>query len=329
MLARGLGGIEQALIDYCQAVKLAGFDTLAIIHPDAAIRQQLDELQIPYKTLANHGAWDIFAMLNLRFMLAQIHADIAIAHGNRALSLLKYAFAKRKIVAVTHNYKIKCKNAGVIFCPTLDLIKFAKSQNAGNIYHIPNTVRVPELPNIRQAHNPLIIGSMGRFVSKKGFDVFIESLAILKARNIVFKAIIGGSGEEEENLKLLAAAKDLSEHLQFIGWVEDKAKFFNAIDIFCLPSHHEPFGIVLLEAMAQGLACVSTASEGPSEIIANHEDAILASKGDGEALAAAFVELIENPEKRKLLGENAYKKARQNYDIKVIAEKIKAAIDSL
>src|SRR6202034_4671627 len=103
--------------------------------------------------------------------------------------------------------------------------------------------------------------------------------------NIPFKAVLAGEGEEEGALRDLAREKGLGEELRFAGWVTDKQAFFDSIDLFCLPSHHEPFGIVLLEAMAQGLPVVATASEGPSEILEAGEPGVLVPTNDAGALA--------------------------------------------
>src|SRR5262249_34491040 len=85
--------------------------------------------------------------------------------------------------------------------------------------------------------------------------------------------------------------------------------------IFCLPSHHEPFGIVLIEAMAQALPIVATDSEGPSEILHDGIDAILVPRGDAEVLAQALSDMIADSNRAVLLGANAYHNARQTFDM--------------
>ncbi len=331
MLSRGLGGIEQAVIDYSEALGYAGHKVYAVVHPDAAIIPQLQAKKIAYEILPNLGAWDVFAICKLRCLLKKLETDVAIAHGNRALSLLRYSARKRRLVAVMHNYKIKCKGLKAVFCPTHDLIRYTESQGVAsqNIHHVPNLVRVSEDFITRKRHDPPIIGAMGRFVAKKGFDIFIESLVFLKQRNVIFKAVLAGGGEEEEKLKKLASDRGLSDILSFPGWVENKAEFFGSIDIFCLPSHHEPFGIVLLEAMAQSLPVISTDSEGPSEIISNGKDGILVTKNDMLALTDGLHELLSDPIEAQLLAINAFDTVKNNYDLPVISSKLDLALKGL
>jgi glycosyltransferase involved in cell wall biosynthesis len=265
------------------------------------------------------------------------------------------------LIGVTHNYSIKrLIGLDAILATTNDLR--AKVIEAGQpedkVFKLPNMVRIVgsgqwavgsdtqtnglnnESP-LTTHHSPLTIGTMGRFVKKKGFDVFIRAMADLKAGGLNFRAVIGGGGEEEENLKKLAKelglyqnpqlkendpalipdSKALDSSLNFIGWVEDKAKFFNDIDIFCLPSLHEPFGIILLEAFAYKKPVVAADSEGPSEIISDKEDALLVPKGDSKAMAHAIMQLAGNPDLAKKISQNAFVKAG-NYDINHFAESL-------
>lgn len=331
MLGRGLGGIEQAVVDYSEAISLAGHEAFAIVHPHAKIIETLKQRNIAYFTLENLGAWDFFAIRKLRALLDRQGVEVSIGHGNRAVSLLTYSAKGTKIVAVTHNYKIKCRGVTAVFCPTQDLIRHTLQQTGRKtgIYHVPNMVRVPQITANRTRHTPPVIGTMGRFVAKKGFDVFIESLAILKSRNIDFHAIIGGGGEEENILKSLALTKDLKKTVSFPGWIRDKEKFFADIDLFCLPSHHEPFGIVLLEAMAQGLPVISTASEGPSEILDNGINGLLTETGNAEQLAHGLQQLIADSLKAAHLGEKAFETVKNSYDLPVISQKLDLALKSL
>jgi glycosyltransferase involved in cell wall biosynthesis len=331
MLSRGLGGIEQAVVDYSEALQLTGHEVWAVIHPDAAVKNKLLHINTQFITLPNLGAWDIFAILKLRKLLKTLQIDVCIGHGNRALSLLKYAVDWKKLVAVTHNYKIKCKGVKTVFCPTKDLIRYAEKQGVSkeNIFHIPNMVRLPAQRKPYRPRKMPVVGSMGRFVAKKGFDMFIQSLDMLKAKLVPFSAILAGDGEETEALKALAANRGLDNELSFPGWVDNKQDFFEKIDLFCLPSHHEPFGIVLLEAMAYGLPVISTNSEGPSEILTDHINGILVEKGSAAAMAEAIENLLADEQKAEVLARNAYEKVKNNYDLPVISKKLALALESL
>ncbi len=334
MLGRNPGGIEQSCIDYYEALTLAGHEVLTITRPGAWVNEPLAELDAPVRTLAHLGEWDPLAARKLRRIAREWQADIAIGQGNRAIGLGLRALKKRvPVVAVAQNYKIKrFPQCDGVFCTTEDLINemIARDIPRDRVFHMPNMARVPEGMEPRnEFHTPRIIGSMGRFVEKKGFTHFLQALSILKKADIPFTAKLGGGGALEDELKAEAKAYGLEEELEFSGWVKDKRAFFDEIDIFVLPSLHEPFGIVLIEAMAHGLPCITTDSEGPCEIIEPGADAMLVPKADPAIMAEALRELIEHPDNAAEMAANALQKVTDIYDVKQASKRLDAAINAL
>jgi glycosyltransferase involved in cell wall biosynthesis len=327
MLGRGLGGLEQTLLDYGDALTLAGHEVHAVIHPDAAIRGALEARGATWHPLPHLGAWDPFAVGRLRELLRRLRPDASFAHGNRAVGLLSRAGAG-PLIGVLQNYKMHCGGLTAACHPTQDLKRYARGQGVADedLYHIPNMVRVPAVPPRRGMHAPPVIGAMGRLVAKKGFDVFISALGRLAAQGTAFRAVLAGDGEDVAALRRLAAESGLVQVLSFPGWVDDKQTFFDGIDMFCLPSHHEPFGIVLLEAMAQALPVVTTASEGPSEIVRDGVDAIIVATADPDALADGLRLLLADQDRAARLGASAYRLVRDSYDLPQVAGRLDQAL---
>lgn len=330
MFSRGLGGIEQSFIDYCEAMKISGHKVTAMIFPSAKVKEQLVELKIGIIEIENWGQWDFIAKSNIVKVLKQINPDAIIAHGSRAVSLLKKPSGNIPLIGVTHNYSVK-RLIGLdgIFATTdgLKHLVVEKGQDADTVFEVPNMIRWPEKEpdDVEVSRSPVVIGAMGRFVKKKGFDIYIEALTELKKRNIAFKALLGGTGEEEENLHQQARIEKLNGDLNFLGWVDDKEAFFESIDIFCLPSIHEPFGIILLEAFIHKKPVITTDSEGPSQIATDNFDSLVIPKYNHIVLANAIEELINKPEKAKLLAKEGYETSKK-YDIKKVAQKIDKAL---
>jgi glycosyltransferase involved in cell wall biosynthesis len=327
MLGRRLGGLEQALLDYNDSLGSTGHDVHAVIHPDAAIRPALERRGAVWHPLAHLGEWDPLAVIRLRLLLRQLNADISIAHGNRAMRLLRRAGVD-PLVAVLPNYKMTCRGAAAVLYPTIDLRRYAQSQGVSDdrLYHIPSMVEVPPSPPPHLWRQPPVIGAMGRFVGKKGFDVFIDALARLRSSGADFRAVLAGDGPEREALRRHATAHALHNVVEFPGWVHDKRAFFASIDVFCLPSHHEPFGIVLIEAMAHALPIVATDSEGPAEILNDGTLGLVVPRGDAERMADAFRQLIADPQHAARLAANAYQRARQEFDLPRVAARLDLAV---
>jgi glycosyltransferase involved in cell wall biosynthesis len=322
-----LGGLEQVFLDYCEALALAGHEVHALIHPRAAVRAVLERRETRFHAVSNLNAFDLFAMLRLRLWLGKVQPDVTIAHGNRAVSLLKGSFA-RPLIGVAQNYQLKCRGLDAVWCATEDLRRYCRGRGLADaqLCLIPNAVHAPPALPARVWRDPPVIGAMGRFVAKKGFDVLIEALRLLAAAGVPFCAVLAGDGVEAGALRRLAARSGLEQYLEFPGWEEEKQRFFGRIDIFCLPSLHEPFGVVLLEAMAQGLPVIATDSEGPSEIITDRRDGVIVPKGNAVALAEALALMLRDPEAARQIGEQAHETVRRNYDLPLLSARLDQAV---
>jgi glycosyltransferase involved in cell wall biosynthesis len=258
---------------------------------------------------------------------------VIVAHANRAFSLAKKAVSgDLPIVAVAHNYNVdRFVHADAVFSITADvrrkLIEVGVDEN--KVFVIPNMVRCHELPHRNARNQPPVIATMGRFVGKKGFDVFINALSILHDKGHQFKAVIGGGGGEEAELRKLVKTLGLQDRVTFPGWIEHKKEFYKGADIFCLPSLHEPFGIVLLEAFMYGAPVVTSDSEGPRDIITPNYDALMVPKGDATAMAAALAKLINDPRLCEELAANGFAKVKTRYTIETVAQRMEKALNSV
>lgn len=336
MFSRGLGGIEQAFIDYCTALKHQGHDVIALVHPKAAVKKDLlrmtDGKHFIIREIGNAGQWDIWASGRARSLLRKKRPDVVIAHGNRAVTLLRKATSLIcPLVGVTHNYSHKhLVGIDAVIAITKDLQRhiIEAGQPEDTVYIIPNMIH-QRLRSGHPYHDPPVIGTMGRFVEKKGMDHFLEALAELASMDVLFKAVIGGSGEEEKKLKERCASLKLGQRVTFTGWVENKQDFFKSIDIFCLPSHHEPFGIVLLEAFNHHVPVITTDTEGPSEIVTHGENGLVVAKGDVIAMAKAIKRLTVQKNVANNLAEQAQKTLKQRYALEVVSKKLDKALEEI
>jgi len=333
MFAKSGGGIEQAFVDYCEGLVGLGHKVSAIVHPGAWAEGLLRSKGIEPIALRNFSEYDFIASYRLNRLLTKLSPDIVIAHANRATGLCIRSKTKIPVVGVVQNYHTRRYNdVTAAFTTTHDLINVLATQGIAKekIFHIPNMVKVSELPHRTARRNPPIVGTMGRFVKKKGFDTYINALAILKLKGVPFKAVLGGTGVEEQALRDLAKEKGLGpSDLQFTGWVDDRKAFYTGIDIFCLPSLHEPFGIVLLEAFAHGAPIVSTNSEGPKDIITPNYDALIVDKANAEQLADALEKLIKDPALCDKIAANGFAKVKTRYSLEVVAGKIEHACNEV
>ncbi len=140
-----------------------------------------------------------------------------------------------------------------------------------------------------------IIFSLGGLIKRKGFEHLIDSMALIKEHGLDLLCYIGGTGEEEEALRSRIERLGLSDRLKLIGRVEPDMKRFwmSAADLFVLPSLHESFGLVALEAMACGTPVVATRNGG-SEGIVKEVVGLLCLKADAKDLSEKILQALRS-----------------------------------
>lgn len=113
-----------------------------------------------------------------------------------------------------------------------------------------------------------VVGNVGRLHPDKDQATLLKGFALalpdLPAQS---RLAILGTGRLEKDLKSLARELGIAEQVLFLGQVPDARRYFRAFDVFALSSDHEPFGMVLLEAMAAGVPLLATSCGGAREVV--------------------------------------------------------------
>lgn len=143
------------------------------------------------------------------------------------------------------------------------------------------------------ADDALVLCSVGRHVQRKGFGWFVENVLPLLPQNVVY--ILAGDGPQQETIMETARRRGVSDRLFMLGRVAeaDLASVYRGSDLFVMPNVPVPgdiegFGVVMLEAGANGLFTIASALEGITDVIAPGVNGQLLRPMD----AAAFAEAI-------------------------------------
>jgi glycosyltransferase involved in cell wall biosynthesis len=153
-----------------------------------------------------------------------------------------------------------------------------------------------------------LVAMVGVFMEWKGQDVFIRAAARIRETTAARFVLVGDAPFPRHqayaaSLKELAKASGLESAIAFLGFRNDAASIMAAADVVVHASlEPEPFGIVLLEAMAVERPVVTTGMGGAEEIVRASDAAIVVPPGNPDALAAACIELLRNPDRRRRLG---------------------------
>ncbi|GAB4376491.1 MAG: hypothetical protein Kow00121_23650 [Elainellaceae cyanobacterium] len=145
-----------------------------------------------------------------------------------------------------------------------------------------------------------LIGIVGRLQRWKGMHTLIEAMpAILSKYPDAHCVIVGGKHDREpdyENyLNEQIRTLGLKQHVTLAGFQSNIPKWMQAMDIFVHASENEPFGIVIVEAMALGKPVIAVNEGGPVEIIIDGINGLLTPYGDSDALADAIIQYLREP----------------------------------
>ena len=155
-----------------------------------------------------------------------------------------------------------------------------------------------ELRLAAEAPIALLIGTYAR----KGLDTAIAAVA---RASDALHLVVAGSGDDGA-ARRAAYDAGLGERLHLLGPRADVAPLYAAADVFVLPTRYEPFGMVIVEAMASGLPVVVPASAGATELIVPGESgAVVAAPDDTAGFAAALHGLLADPARREAMGRAA------------------------
>lgn len=179
----------------------------------------------------------------------------------------------------------------------------------------------------------LAVGIVGFIDHWKGQDVFLEAIRRLRTRRPKLRAfVVGGPRggvvadacmQFESKLKAFAVKHKLDDAVRFTGHVDVREGVLDGLDIFVHASTEpEPFGMVILEAMAKGKAIIASAAGGPCEILTPGVDGILTPPGDAESLADSIYKLAGDPAMRATLGRNARNRVETHFSAEAAARRL-------
>lgn len=169
-----------------------------------------------------------------------------------------------------------------------------------------------------------IVGYVGRIEPRKGVLDLVAAAPAIRAAVPGARVIVMGDdpyGADPGYLARVRASTDV-EHLP---WVDDAPAVMRHLSVLVAPSHQEPFGTVLSEAMAVGVPVVATRVGGLAEVVDDGRTGILVEPGDPEALAAAVVRVLDE---RAAMGERAREAARR-FGADAYCERVEALLRPL
>lgn len=202
-----------------------------------------------------------------------------------------------------------------ITCPSVELVDLVKSWGV--------TIPITCIPNgvgsiIRRKNSQEFdLITVGRLVKWKNLDKLIIANAQLKTN-----LVIVGTGPEEENLRILA--NKINSNVTFTGLMDEEQVlgYLFRSKVFVLISSYEGLSFSLLQAMACGLPSIVSDVQGNMDVVKPEKESVLINLNQKNELVEAIISLLNNPEKRSILGENSLQRVEKSFSQKIQINKI-------
>jgi len=189
-------------------------------------------------------------------------------------------------------------------------------------------------------HSDKILLSLSRLVKRKGHDIVIRAIQIVKEKIPEIKYLIAGTGDNpyKKMLKQLVNDLELQSYVHFVGYIEENKKplLYNASDVYIMNSldtdqkgDSEGFGITFLEANACGKPVIGTNVGGIPDALDNNVSGILVEPNDPNATAEAIIQLFSNKIFYNKLSVNGLSRVNNQFSLSNIGGKYQRIISSL
>ena len=335
MLGAGAGGLEGMALNAHQALAERGVRMLSVGAPEGWFAQAIANASEPdaFQPLPLWFRQDPTATHRLRWIARRFGADLVLAHGSQAVKLAVQAFqGRRPLAAMVHNFRAKPDLAEVdlALCVSRAVERDVSERFPGLRTKLVENFAPLITPAPRSPYaGPPRIGSIGRLHPNKGYDILIRAAARLRERGLDFRLTITGEGPERPALQAEVEALKLGGLVSLPGWVDDPETTFAAMDLFVLSSVVEPFGLVVIEAMAARTPVIASDIDGPRDILGGGRWGRLVPPRDPEALADAIAEALADPAAAEATAWSAQVEALGRYSMQAGGERLARALGLL
>ena len=306
----GIGQVSELLWDAMRDTWSTHADVLTLMRNGRATPRAADKLRfgvaLARRRLTAPPSWTLFSHLGLARIEGYLPAGLRAPYGvflhgieawkplppaemaalrGAALRIANSRFTARAIA--TANPGI----GDIAICP-LALPK-----------HAALPVQQPDrMPDRRTV---LVVGRLSAGERYKGHEQLIRAWPDVVARVPDARLVVAGDGDDRPRLERLATESPAGGAVRFTGFLsrpELEAEYARA-SLFAMPSRGEGFGLVYLEAMAHGLACLGSHSDAAAEVIEDGTTGVLVDPDDVQVLGRAMTDLLESPDRRRAMGE--------------------------
>jgi glycosyltransferase involved in cell wall biosynthesis len=299
--ARNFGGGEKHLVDLAKGLTAKGHDVFIAVRPSADWRKEISFLPednifgVPLR-----NSLDIFSGRKLAQIVRENNIEIVHAHLARDYTLAslavrfapqtKFVLTRHVLFPLSSLHKFTLTNiskaVAVSDAVKIQLEKVIPAEKIIRIYNGIETAKFSraDQEKLRRAFrfennipfDAPLIAAIGELKFLKGQRDFILAAQVIAQKFPEARFLIVGRDNSlkrdfRRELKRLVKIFGLDDRFLWLDWVEDTATVLPALDVFVSASHSESFGLAILEAMADGVPVVATATEGAKELLGSSD----------------------------------------------------------
>ena len=239
------------------------------------------------------------------FPLSRLHR-ITLSRAARIIAVSRAVASRIEADAIVPAEKISVILNGI------ETTRFAKAKAEFNRRQFLDSWKLPA--------ESLLVGAVGELTPLKGHEEILRAATQILKQLPQTRFIIAGidhsrGSQHRTRLEQLIKELNLTAHVSLVGWLDDLAQLYCALDVFVSASHTESFGLAIAEAMASGTAVVATESEGARELVQAGKTGLLVRIGNVEKLTESILLLLRDKDERVRLGRVAQQAASANFSL--------------
>jgi glycosyltransferase involved in cell wall biosynthesis len=162
---------------------------------------------------------------------------------------------------------------------------------------------------------PFVVGWVGRMTAVKRTDLVVRVFRALVDRGFDARLLLVGDGPDREGLERLAHDLGVIKRCLFLGYQEDVARFYDAMDALLLPSVNEGTPVSVMEALAAERPAVATRVGGTPDVVRDGIDGFLVDSAEPDELADRLAELARDPARRAEMGAAGRARVLERYSV--------------
>ena len=354
------GHINVFHVPYIKMFREKGWTVDVVTNGDEKVPFASNEYSISIKR-SPFSISNVFAIIQMIRIMQKNRYDIVMCHtpmGGVVTRIAAYITKTKPVIYMAHGFHFYkgapfinaflFKNIEKILASCTDGLitinkedykaaKKFKIRKNGKVYLIPgigtdlyqikntNIDALSKRQELGIPENAFVVLNVGELIDRKNQDSAIKAISRCKNKNIIL--VICGRGVNDCKLKKLSKDLNIEERIIFCGFRKDVYEIMKMADVFLFPSFQEGLPVSVMEAMASGLPIICSDIRGNRDLI-NNNGGYLVNPLDIEKMSYYIDFLYQNPNLRKLFGENN-KKESEKYDLKKVILNMQSIIEEI